>query len=107
MAKSKTLDPMNETPKAKKDLTKEFMLAYLASDKATKEDVEWFKEIISKEENRKTYENGLNGTTYEDFDLAKVRDLFAQRFYPNLIGNKKKTKLSFNDRLDLILANKK
>lgn len=97
---------MTETPKAKKELTKEFMLAFLASPKATKEDVEWYKEIINKEENRKTYENGLNGTTYEDFDLAKVRDLFAERFYPNLIGNKKKTKLTFDERLELILASK-
>lgn len=99
----KTLNPLTDKPASKVDITKSFMIAYMESEIATKEDVEWFADLIQKPEYRKICVNRLNGEEYEDINIPKVRELFCKRFFPEL-NTKKKTALSFTDR---ILAIKK
>lgn len=99
----KTLNPLTDTPENKVEVTKPFMIAYMESEKATQEDVNWFIDVIQNPENRKQYTNRLNGEKYDDINIPKVRELFCKRFYPEL-NAKKKTALTFTDR---ILAIKK
>ena len=94
----KTLNPLTDTPTAKTDITKPFMLAYMKCEKATAEDKAWFKSVVSNPENQKEYKNQLNGEIYTDIDIPKVRLAFCERFYPNLVA-KKKSKKSFIDSI--------
>lgn len=96
MAKNK-LDPRTDKPKNKIEITKDFMADYMRLV-ASPEDIVWFKELVSKEENQKEYKNSLNGTTYKDIDIQKVRFEFANRFFPYL-NKKKKEKLTFIDSI--------
>jgi len=99
MASAKrTLNPLTDTPTSKTDITKPFMLAFMRSEKASAEDREWFKRIVSNPENQKEYTNRLNGEKYTDIDIPKVRKLFCERFYPQLAA-KKKTNKSFIDSI--------
>lgn len=97
MASAKrTLNPITDTPTSKNDITKNFMLAFMKSEKATKEDIEWFKKVVK--ENQKEYVNRLDGSTYMDINIPEVRKAFCQKFYPNL-NEKKKGKKSFTDAI--------
>ena len=99
MASSKkTLNPLTDTPTSKTDVTKPFMLAYMKSEKATAEDREWFKKLVSNPENQKEYTSQLTNEKYTDIDIPKVRLEFCTRFYPNLTAKKKKNK-SFIDSI--------
>jgi hypothetical protein len=97
----KTLNPLEDIPASKTEVTKPFMLAYMKSSKAKPEDIKWFKEIVSNPENQKEYINKLNGQPYTDIDIPKVRKLFCQRFYPQLVGKKNKNKSFIDSILDL------
>lgn len=96
MAKKK-LDPRTDKPMNKIEITKDFMYDYMKTV-ATPEDKEWFKSIVSNKEYQKEYKNSLNGTTYIDIDIAKVRELFVERFF-SYIKKKKKEKISFIDSI--------
>lgn len=96
MAKKK-LDPRTDKPMNKIEITKDFMYDYMKTV-ATPEDKEWFKSIVSNKEYQKEYKNSLNGTTYVDIDIAKVRELFVERFF-SYIKKKKKEKISFIDSI--------
>ena len=100
----KTLDPRTQKPETKTEVTKKFMELYMETV-ATAEDVEWFIGVIENPDNRKMYTNKLNGEKYEDINIPKVREQFCARFYPSL-NAKKKTNLSFTDRIKA-LRNKK
>ena len=98
MASSKrTLNPLTDTPTNKTEITKPFMRAFIKSEKATNEDRAWFKTIVANPENHKEYKNQLDGTTYMDIDIPKVRKAFVDRFFPNL--NEKKKTMSFIDEI--------
>jgi len=76
------------------------MLAYMKSEKATKEDRDWFKQVVSNPDNIREYKNQLNGEIYPDIDIPKVRKAFCQRFFPNLL-EKKKTKSFIDEIMEL------
>lgn len=97
----KTLNPITDTPTSKTDITKPFMLAYMKSEKATAEDVAWFKSIVSDKKYQKEYTNRLNGEKYMDIDIPEVRKLFCQRFFPNLNAKKSKNKTFIDSIMDL------
>ena len=97
----KTLTPLTDTPTSKTDVTKPFMLAYMKSEKATAEDREWFKKIVSDKKYQKEYVNKLNGGTYIDIDIPAVRMLFCERFYTNLTVKKTKNKTFIDSIMEL------
>ena len=96
----KTLNPLIDTPSNKVEITKPFMLAYMR-EVATAEDKEWFKKIVADKNNQKEYLNKLNGTTYIDIDIPKVRKEFISRFFPQLNAKKEKNKTFIDSILDL------
>lgn len=103
MAK-KTLDPKNQKPESKTQITKAFMEAYI--DKCgTIEDAEWFSELIDKYPATKT--NYITKKEYQDIEIPKVRHEFCLRFFPELVGGKKKKKVSYNDRIKAIIEKKR
>ena len=97
----KTLNPLTDTPTSKTDVTKPFMLAYMKSEKATVEDREWFKKIVSNPKYQKEYVNKLNCGTYIDIDIPAVRQLFCERFYTNLTVKKTKNKTFIDSIMEL------
>ena len=105
-----TLNPLTDTPKNKTEVTKPYMYAFMESEKASLEDVEWFYELISKPENRKMYKNKFKQSEddpdeYEDIDIPKVREAFCARFYPNL-NVKNKGPRTFTDKIEALRAKK-
>lgn len=98
----RTRNPMddNDQPQNKTEVTKPFMLAYM-KQRATPEDKEWFKKIISNPENQKMYRNRLTNEDYLDIDIPKVRLAFCERFYPNLVAKKPKNKSFIDTIMDL------
>lgn len=97
----RTINPLEEAPEQKAQVTKPFMVSYMKSNLASEEDKEWFKEVVSNPENQKEYTNKLNGKKYTDIDIPKVRMIFCQRFYPNLLGKKKKNKTFIDTIMEL------
>ena len=97
----KTLNPLTDTPTSKTDVTKPFMLAYMKSEKATAEDREWFKKIVSDPKYQEEKVNKFGGGTYIDIKIPEVRQLFCERFYPHLSVKKKKTKTFIDSIMDL------
>ena len=97
----KTLNPLEETPTTKTEVTKPFMLAYMKSSKATPDDIAWFKTIVANPDNQKQYINKLNGQPYTDIDIPKVRKEFISRFFPQLNAKKEKNKTFIDSILDL------
>lgn len=79
----KTLNPLTESPKSLVDITKEFMLAYMKSSKATQEDKAWFKKLVN--DNKKQIANNLTKTSIDSADWKIVKRAFAERFYPNVL----------------------
>lgn len=100
MASSKpTLNPLTDKPTSKTQITKPFMLAYIKCEKATDADREWFKEIVSNPANHKVYFDQIHQRDYTDIDIPKVRKMFCERFYPNLLARKKKENKTFIDEI--------
>ena len=104
-SKIPTLDPMTQKPTQKREITKDFMLAYLESELATAEDVKWYIELTNDPANRKMYKSKLSGTEYEDIIKKNVVDAFCKRFYPHLL-EKNSSKPKFEDKLQRILNKK-
>lgn len=103
----KTLNPLTDTPTTKTEITKPFMYAYMASSKASLEDVEWFSELCDDPEYRKEYKDQLHGTTYEDINVPMVREQFCLRFYPHLYQKKKSdAPKTFADKIKALKAQK-
>lgn len=96
----KTLNPLTDTPTNKVEVTKPFMLAYM-KQVAKPEDKEWFKKIVANPDNQKDYKNQLDGSTYTDIDIPKVRKAFIDKFFPQLNAKKEKNKTFIDSILDL------
>jgi hypothetical protein len=99
MATSKpTLNPLEDKPTNKTQITKPFMLAYIRCEKATPEDRAWFKALCKKPENRKDYVNPFTHEEYNDIIVPEIRKEFVDRFFPQL--NAKKQKKTFLEEIE-------
>ena len=85
MAK-KTLNPLTDTPMKITQLTKDFMLVYIKTNGSAK-DKEWFKDLVKRNTIDKV--NNLNGEKTKGVDIFAMRKEFAERFFPQLIKEKK------------------
>ena len=96
-----TLNPLTDTPTAKTQITKKFMLAYLKSSKATAADRKWFKSLCNNSDYQTTIKSNLPGVEAKtDIDIKKVRTEFCKRFFPNLNEKKVTKNKSFLDMVD-------
>lgn len=96
------LDLTCNTPENKTQLTKENMFDYV-SKKEDVADLEWFINLL--EANKKYKTNNLTGKTVEGYDLSKIREEFAQKYFYSISTKAKKEsksktkKLSFEDKI--------
>ena len=103
MAKTKNL---RENPPMKKaDLTKEAMLLYMKDESISKEERKWFVELMTT--NKKDKINNLTHKKVEGYDLGKIREEFANKYFPELSKmNEKKSSYkakSFEEKLMALL----
>lgn len=80
------LDLTLNTPKKKSDLTKENMLAFVKTK--NQEDREWFKALMAEHKVKKI--NNLTKETVNGYDIAKVREAFANKYFPEISSKTKK-----------------
>ena len=96
------IDLTINTPKSKRDLTKDNMLSFM-KDKS-KEEKEWFVKLMN-DNKLKKIDHLHDGKKIDGYELTKVREEFAKKYFPaiskaNKIKEKKSTKKpSFNDEL--------
>jgi hypothetical protein len=101
MAKIKNL--RENPPKKKSELTKESMLLYMKDKSVSKDEKIWFFNLM--ESNRKEKVNNLTHETGIGYDLTKIREEFAKKYFPELYSTKKKYNKAktFEDRLKELL----
>lgn len=80
------LDIIRNTPTKKSDLTKENMLAFIKTK--SQEERAWFKELMGKHKVKKI--NNLTKEEYEGYDLPKIREEFAIKYFPEISSKAKK-----------------
>ncbi len=92
-------------PTKKTELTKQSMLKYI--QEATAEEKKWFVDLMGKNKIKK--KNNLTGEVIEGYDMAKVREAFAQKYFPEISEKVRRTKkapkktMSFEDELAALL----
>jgi hypothetical protein len=93
-------------PVKKTELTKDNMLKFIKKY-GTEEDKKWFVELMTSNKVKKT--NNLTGAVVEGYDLPKVREAFAVKFFPTISSkskneSKKSSKKStFEEQLQSLL----
>ena len=93
-------------PSKKTDLTKDNMLKFI-KENGSEADKKWFVELMTTNKQKK--KNNLTGEVVEGYDLPKIREAFAQKFFPTISqkskSSAKKTtkKLSFEDELKALI----
>lgn len=80
------LDLTLNTPKKKSDLTKENMLAFVKTK--SQEERTWFKTLMGKHKVRKI--NNLTKEEYDGYDIPKIREAFAVKYFPEISNKTKK-----------------
>ena len=76
-------------PTKKTELNKQSMLKYIR-DNGSDEDKKWFVELM--EANKENKKNNLTHEVITGYNIPKVRNEFAKRFFPNLLEKKKSVK---------------
>jgi translation initiation factor 1 (eIF-1/SUI1) len=88
-------------PKSKAELTKVNMLKYVKAY-GTDEEKKWFVDLM--EENRRKKISNIDGSEVNGYDLPKVREEFAKKFFPDLSKKKAKPKKpTFEEELEALL----
>lgn len=80
------LDLTRNTPKKKSDLTKENMLAFVKTK--SQEERTWFKTLMGENKVRKI--NNLTKEEYDGYDIPKIRESFAVKYFPEISSKMKK-----------------
>lgn len=92
-------------PEKKTDLTKQSMLKYMKD--ATAEEKKWFVDLMNS--NKIKRKNNLTGEVVDGYDMPKVREAFAQKYFPEISGKARRAKKapkkisSFEDELAALL----
>jgi hypothetical protein len=103
---AKTYNLRLNRPKKKTELTKDAMKQYMLDE--TPENKLWFYDLMKN--NKKKIKNNLTGDIVDSYDLSKVREEFAQRFFPEISDKAKREKkttskkLSFEEELEALVA---
>ena len=74
-------------PTKKTELTKDNMLKFIKEYGST-EDKKWFVDLMTTSKVKKT--NNLTGEVVDGYDLPKIREAFAQKFFPTISSKAKK-----------------
>lgn len=93
-------------PTKKTELTKDNMLKFI-KENGSDEDKKWFVELMKEHKQKK--KNNLTGEIVDGYDLPKIREAFAQKFFPSVSskakseGKKSSKKLSFEEELAALI----
>ena len=101
MAKT-IVDLKKNPPKSIPNLSKDAMLYYI-QNYGTEEDIDWYIELCVSNQIKK---KNNKGETIEGLDISKIRKAFAQRFFADLL-KEKKPKSKSQSYMDKVLALKK
>ena len=99
-------DLKKNTPTKKTELTKDNMLKFIKTY-GSPEEKQWFVDLMKGNTITKT--NNLTGKDVTGYDLPKIREAFAQKFFPEISAKNKSAskksskKLSFEDELAALL----
>lgn len=94
-------------PKKKSELTKESMLLFMKDKSVSKKEKKWFVDLMKSNKVKK--KNNLTGEIIETYDLPKVREEFAIKYFPEISSEARKNikapskKKSFEDELMSLL----
>lgn len=103
---AKVKDLKLNPPTKKSDLNKDSMLKFI-KENGTGEDKEWFVTLMNNNKIKK--KNNFTGEVGDGYDLPKVREEFAKRFFPEIsskaknANKRKKENTSFEDQLAALL----
>ncbi len=88
-----------KNPTTKKELTKEFMTAYIKTK--SQDEIKWYVDLVK--QNTIVRNCGFDGKEYKQADFKKVRKEFVKRYFPEL--NKKTSNyVSYLEELDSLIA---
>ena len=79
---AKVKDLRLNPPTKKTELTKESMLKYMKDESVSKKDKKWFVDLMNNNKVKK--KNNLTGEIVETYDLAKIREEFAIKYFPSI-----------------------
>lgn len=93
-------------PTKKTELTKDNMLKFI-KENGSPEDKKWFVDLMKSNVQKK--KNNLTGEVVDGYDLPKIREAFAQKFFPTIsakaksASKKSSKKKSFEEELAELL----
>ena len=80
-------------PEYLKDITSDGIISFFEDERATKEERQWFKDIIFSEEYR------LHANPISKYNWGKIKTTFVKQYFPALAPKETKNKISIEDRL--------
>ena len=81
-------------PKKKTELTKDSMLAFMKDKSA--DDKKWFVDLMNA--NKIKVKNNLTDEVVEGYDLPKIREAFAQKYFPAISSKAKREAKKANSK---------
>lgn len=87
----------DEKPIFYKELTSDGILAYFEDERATEEDLQWIKDILSNEEYK------LHRNPISKWNWGKIKTAFAKQYFPEIAPVSKDNSLSTEDRINNLL----
>ena len=85
---AKVKDLRLNPPTKKTELTKESMLLFMKDESVSKKEKKWFVDLMNSNKVKK--KNNLTGEIVETYDLPKVREEFALKYFPQISSKAKK-----------------
>ncbi len=87
----------DEKPIFYKELTSDGILAYFEDERATEEDIQWIKDVLSNEEYK------LHRNPISKWNWGKIKTAFAKQYFPEIAPVSKDNSLSTEDRINNLL----
>lgn len=88
----------DQNPQYYKELTSDGIIAFFEDERATKEEVEWFKEILINEEFR------LHRNPISKWNWGKIKTEFAKKFFPDIAPLTTQSALTTEERINRLLG---
>ena len=87
----------DERPEFYKELSSDGILAYFEDERATEEEIQWIKNILSDEEYK------LHRNPISKWNWGKIKTAFAKEFFPEIAPVSKESSISTEERINNLL----
>lgn len=91
---AKVKDLRLNPPVKKTELTKESMLKFMKDESVSKKEKKWFVDLMNSNKIKK--KNNLTGDIVDTYDLPKIREEFAIKYFPEISSKARKSKKAPN-----------